>query len=131
MSRRVPSRLTFLVPSVVCFAFAASVGVQLLRGLEESAYWTPQAMAPTLNQSRDRVEVYRGEELLERQAERGELRDGQGRQIQGDEFRVRFNEFDRIARGQMVVLTATLTAGIVLLLVGIVMPKKTKGSLGR
>lgn len=131
MSRRVPSRLAFLVPSVVCFAFAASVGVQLLRGLEESAYWTPQAMAPTLNQSRDRVEVYRGEELLERQAERGELRDGQGRQIQGDEFRVRFNEFDRIARGQMVVLTATLTAGIVLLLVGIVMPKKTKGSLGR
>lgn len=131
MNRTVPSRLTFLVPSVVCLAFAASVGVQLLRGLEESAYWTPQATAPTLTQARDRLEVYRGEELLERQVERGEFRDGQGRQVQGDELTVRFNEFDRVARGQMVVLTATLTAGIVLLLVGIVMPKKTKGSLGR
>ena len=131
MSDRTPSRMAFIVPSVVCFAIATAAGMQLSRNLNEDFYWTPKELAPTLEEARDRVEVYYEEELLQRRAERGDLRSQEGeRAIAPDDIRVRINNFDRVARGHWILLSVSLTAAIILLIVGLSMPGRRRRPLG-
>ena len=86
-------------------------------------WWTPPAMAATLNDSRDRVEIYAGDKpLLARvTAQQLWIRDDAGaRAVRADEIRLRFNNWDRtrVARlPLLLVYAATLGAGVVIFLV--------------
>lgn len=129
MGRRPPSRTTFLILAVICLAVAATMAVQVSRALREDFYWTPGDEAAPLGEARARVEVGVEGELLQRHAAEGRLllRDEAGtREIRPDELTVRFNEFDRVARGQVVLLTASLTAGLLLLAVGFGLPGRDR-----
>lgn len=130
MPRTTISRTTLLVPAIVCLAIGVAVAVQLLRGMPEDFYWTPAEMAVPLDDARARVEVVLDGELLQQYARRGDLRIGEeDRQVAPEDLRVRFNNFDRVSRGQMIVLSVSLTAAIVLLVVALAVPARGKRPL--
>ncbi|MFW6198301.1 MAG: hypothetical protein ACOC5E_00610 [Acidobacteriota bacterium] len=129
MARTPPSRMTFLILAGICLAVAASMAIQVSRAMREDFYWTPPAEAPVLADARDRVEVDLEGELLQRHAAEGRLllREEDGtREVRPGELTVRTNEFDRVARGQVVLLTASTTAGLLLLAVGLAMPRRRR-----
>jgi len=86
-------------------------------------WWTPPAMASTLGDSRDRVEIYAGNKPLAAwlTAQQLWIRDEAGsRAVSADEIRLRFNNWDRtrVARlPLLLVYAATLGAGLVIFLV--------------
>lgn len=122
--------MTLWVPAVVCLAIGVTVTAQLLSGMHEEFYWTPEEMSVPLEESRARVEVAVDGELLQAYALRGDLRIGEaGREITPEELRVRFNNFDRVSRGQMIVVSSSFTAAIVLLIVAVALPGRGKGPL--
>ncbi len=86
-------------------------------------WWTPPAMASTLGDSRDRVEIYMGDKPLAARltAQQLWIRDETGsRVVSADEIRVRFNNWERMRTGRLpllLVCAAALGAGLVIFLV--------------
>ena len=86
-------------------------------------WWTPPAMASTLGDSRDRVEIYMGDKPLAARltAQQLWIRDETGSRVVGaDEIRVRFNNWERMRTGRLpllLVCAAALGAGLVIFLV--------------
>ena len=86
-------------------------------------WWTPPAMASTLGDSRDRVEIYMGDKPLAARltAQQLWIRDETGsRVVSADEIRVRFNNWERIRTARLpllLVCAAALGAGLVIFLV--------------
>ncbi len=86
-------------------------------------WWTPPAMASTLGDSRDRVEIYMGDKPLAARltAQQLWIRDETGsRVVSADDIRVRFNNWERIRTARLpllLVCAAALGAGLVILLV--------------
>ena len=86
-------------------------------------WWTPPAMASTLGDSRDRVEIYMGDKPLAARltAQQLWIRDETGsRVVSADEIRVRFNNWERMRTARLpllLVCAAALGAGLVILLV--------------
>ena len=101
-------------------------------------WWTPLPMAPSLSESRDRVEIYvRGKplgDLLE--ARRLSLADEAGPSVLGaDEIRLRFNNWDRVRVVRLPILlmyAASCGGGAALLLLiatGRLAYRRERGSL--
>jgi len=86
-------------------------------------WWTPPAMASTLGDSRDRVEIYMGDKPLAARltAQQLWIRDETGSRVVGaDEIRVRFNNWERMRTARLpllLVCAAALGAGLVIFLV--------------
>ena len=86
-------------------------------------WWTPPAMASTLGDGRDRVEIYMGDKPLAARltAQQLWIRDETGsRVVSADEIRVRFNNWERMRTGRLpllLVCAAALGAGLVIFLV--------------
>ena len=86
-------------------------------------WWTPPAMASTLGDSRDRVEIYMGDKPLAARltAQQLWIRDETGsRVVSADDIRVRFNNWERIRTARLpllLVCAAALGAGLVIFLV--------------
>ena len=86
-------------------------------------WWTPPAMASTLGDSRDRVEIYMGDKPLAARltAQQLWIRDETGsRVVSADEIRVRFNNWERMRTARLpllLVCAAALGAGLVIFLV--------------
>ena len=86
-------------------------------------WWTPPAMASTLGDSRDRVEIYAGDKPLAARltAQQLWIRDETGsRVLSAEEIRLRFNNWDRMRVARLpflLVYAAALGAGVVILLV--------------
>ena len=86
-------------------------------------WWTPPAMAFTLDDSRDRVEIYAGGKPLAARLATQQLwiRDETGSRAMGaDEIRLRFNNWDRerVARlPRLLVYAAAFGAGLVMFVV--------------
>lgn len=85
-------------------------------------WWTPPAMAATLGDSRDRVEIYAGDKPLAAMLTAHQLwiRDQAGsRALSADEIRLRFNNWDRVRVTRLPLLlayAAALGGGLVILL---------------
>lgn len=107
--------LALLVPGLVCLGIAAAAGVQLYEGLMSDVYWTPLESAPDLDDAGQEVEVWLDDDLLQRQAEQGRLRDPQGRDIDASRLRVRLNRRDRVQRAQIAVAAGAGGAGLAFL----------------
>ncbi len=86
-------------------------------------WWTPPAMASTLGDSRDRVEIDVGDKPLAARLTAQQLwirEDAGSRAVSADEIRLRFNNWDRtrVARlPRLLVYAATLGGGLVIFLV--------------
>ena len=86
-------------------------------------WWTPPAMASTLGDTRDRVEIYAGGKPLAAMVAAQQLwiRDETGsRVVSADEIRLRFNNWDRMRVARLpfvLVYAAALGAGFVIFLV--------------
>ncbi len=86
-------------------------------------WWTPPAMASTLGDSRDRVEIYMGDKPLAARltAQQLWIRDETGsRVVSADEIRVRFNNWERMRTARLpllLVCAAALGGGLVIFLV--------------
>ncbi len=121
--RGTPSRVALLVPAGVCLAIAVAMAAQVSRPLREDAYWPPLEDAPTLREAASQAEVYvEGEPLLEI-ASAGELRQGPGHvPVNPTQLRVRFNDYERVTRAQLMLLAAALGAGVALLIAGMMLP---------
>ena len=119
MKRGSPSRTAILVPAVVCLAFAVAMAVQLSRSMREDFYWTPPELAPSLSEVDDRIEVLIDGEPVDRLIAANGLLRADGSAVGGDDVAVRFNDAGRVELRQVVLLTAALTAGLVLLLLGL------------
>lgn len=122
MAGRQPSRLTLVIPAIVCLALAAALAVQTYEGLMGDFYWTPLQRAPTLDEVADRVEVYLDDDLLQRKAEQGELLRADGEPVSPEAMRVRLNERDSIQRTQLALLAAALGAGVAFLVASLLQP---------
>lgn len=127
MSRSGPSRTAILVPAVVCLAFAVAMAVQLTRAMREDFYWTPPELAPALSEVDDRIEILLDGEPIDRVLAEDRLRRSDGSVPQSDEITVRFNDADRVEMRQVVLLTASLTAGLVLLVLGLLTGQPPRG----
>jgi hypothetical protein len=114
-----PSRTAILVPGIVCLAFAVAMAVQLSRSMREDFYWTPSELAPPLSEVDDRVEVLLDGEPIDQVLAGGGLQRADGSAPDTDDFAIRFNDADRIETRQVVLLTASFTAGLVLLVMGL------------
>lgn len=125
-----PSRLTFLIPAIVCLALAAALAVQTYEGLMSDFYWTPLEQAPSLDEIGDQVEVYLDGDLLQRRAERGELLREDGEPISAEALRVRLNQRDTIHRTQLLLLAAAAGAGLAFLLAALLQPAPRSDSSG-
>ena len=85
-------------------------------------WWTPMPLALSVANSRDRVEIYVGEEQLGRLLEQGRLsvtNQGASRALAPEELRLRFNNWDRQRVARLPVLLGAAAAcggGVVLLL---------------
>ena len=117
MQRAGPSRVALIVPGVVCLAFAVALAVQLSREMREDFYWTPPELAPTLPEVADRLEILVDGQPLDQALGNGELRRPDGTVPGPEDVHVRFNDAERVERRQAILLTASLTAGIVLLVI--------------
>src|SRR5256885_15194079 len=112
--------------SGLALGFSRSPAVALYSELARRSdiWWTPPAMASTLGDSRDRVEIYAGNKPLAAwlTAQQLWIRDDAGsRAGSADQIRLRFNNWDqtRVARlTLLLVYSATPGAGLVILLVG-------------
>jgi hypothetical protein len=93
--------------------------------MREDFYWTPSELAPPLSEVDDRVEVLLDGEPIDRVvADRG-LQRADGSHPETDDFSIRFNDAARIEIRQIVLLTASLTAGVVLLIMGLLSGRRT------
>jgi len=119
MQRSSPSRIALLVPAVVCLAFAVALAVQLSRSMREDFYWTPPELAPSLNEVDDRLELLLDGEPIDRALAEGSLQRADGSIPSAEDLTVRFNDADRVELRQVVLFTASATAGLVLLLLGL------------
>lgn len=123
MAGRRPRTLALLVPGIVCLGIAAAAGVQMYEGLMSDLYWTPLETAPDLDEAQGEVEVWLDDDLLQRRAEAGELRDAEGRPLGIERIRVRLNRSARVQRGQLAVVAAAGGAGIAFLLSALVVAR--------
>lgn len=130
MSPTGPSRTAILVPAIVCLAFAVAMTVQLSRAMREDFYWTPPELAPPLTEVDDRIEILVDGEPIDRVLAEDGLRRPDGSVPEADEITVRFNDVDRVETRQVVLLTASLTAGLVLLVIGLITGRRGAGAHG-
>jgi DNA-binding transcriptional LysR family regulator len=121
MKARTPSRITFLIPAVACLAVTLVMGLQLSRQMREDLYWTPLAEAPTLQQARPQAEILVGDELLQDQAAEGRLA-LDGRPLDADAVRIRFNTVESVTRAQTIILAAAAGAGVAFLAAALMLP---------
>jgi len=123
MSDRHLSKTALLVPAIVCLSIAGVMTVQLARGLNREQFWTPKQLAPGLSEAQDRVELLVDDVPLEQWIADGQLSVGMPpRPVRNEDVRIRFNEFDRVARGQLAILSGALAAGLVLLAISLLTP---------
>ncbi len=121
--RGTPSKVALLVPAGVCLAIAVAMAVQVSRPLREDAYWPPLEDAPTLLEAGSQAEIYVAEEPLLQIASDGELRHGPGHiPVNPNDLRIRFNDYERVTRAQLMLLAAALGAGLALLIAGMMLP---------
>jgi hypothetical protein len=103
-----------LIPAVALYSELAK---------RSDIWWTPPAMASTLGDSRDRVEIYVGDKPLAARltAQQLWIRDETGsRVVNADGIRLRFNNWERMRTARlplMLVCAAALGAGLVIFLV--------------
>jgi hypothetical protein len=103
-----------LIPAVALYSELAK---------RSDIWWTPPAMASTLGDSRDRVEIYVGDKSLAARltAQQLWIRDETGsRVVNADGIRLRFNNWERMRTARlplMLVCAAALGAGLVIFLV--------------
>ena len=103
-----------LIPAVALYSELAK---------RSDIWWTPPAMASTLGDSRDRVEIYVGDKPLAARLRAQQLwiRDETGsRVVNADGIRLRFNNWERMRTARlplMLVCAAALGAGLVIFLV--------------
>jgi hypothetical protein len=124
-----PSRTALIVPGVVCIAFAVALAVQLGPSSRDS-YWTPEDQAPRLADVNERIEVLIDGESLPMQLAEGRIQRQDGSAPGADDVTVRFNGAGQIELRQAVLLTATLTAGIVLLVLAFLLPGRKRRDEG-
>lgn len=117
-----PSRLTLLIPAIVCLALAAALAVQSYEGLMRDFYWTPLEQAPTLDEAGDRVEVYLDGELLQRRAEQGDVVRGDGTPVSPGSLRVRINQQADIQHTQFALIAGAAGAGVAFLVAAALQP---------
>ncbi|NIY45679.1 MAG: hypothetical protein GWN22_18895 [Gemmatimonadetes bacterium] len=125
MKARTPSRITFLIPAVACLAVTLVMGLQLSRQMREDLYWTPLNEAPTLQQARPQAEVLIGDEMLQEQASSGRLA-LDGRPVEADALRIRFNNIDSVTRAQTIILAAAGGAGMAFLAAALMLPAQRR-----
>jgi DNA-binding transcriptional LysR family regulator len=125
MKARTPSRITFLIPAVVCLAVTLVMGLQLSRQMREDLYWTPVGEAPTLQQARPQAEILVGDELLQEQVDAGRLT-LDGRPLEADALRIRFNNVDSVTRAQTIILAAAGGAGVAFLAAAFLLPRQRR-----
>ena len=100
-----------------------AVGLYSELARRSDIWWTPPAMASTLGDSRDRVEIYVGDKPLAARltAQQLWIRDETGsRVVNADGIRLRFNNWERMRTARlplMLVCAAALGAGLVIFLV--------------
>ena len=126
MKRRGLTRDKLLIPALVCLALAAAMAFQLAQRYREDLYWTPMEESLSLDESRNRIEVYLEDELLEDPIARGQLRvfrDGRSVPVHEDSLRFRLNEMDKVEGRIILLLTALLTAGVTMLVVALFLPR--------
>ena len=125
MQRSGPSRTALLVPAVVCLAFAVALAVQLSRSMREDFYWTPPELAPSLDQVDDRLEILVDGEPIDSLLASGGLQRADGSVPEPEDLTVRFNDADRVELRQVVLFTASATAGVVLLILGLLSGRRS------
>jgi len=101
--------------------------------MPDDVWWTPKAMAQTLGDARERVEVYARGESIENELSAGRLvLDGE--RLAPEDLRVRLNHRDRVKlqRVPMALLDALVAGmGLTLLALGVMgwLPSRTASSI--
>lgn len=116
------SRLTLMIPAIVCLSLAAALAVQTYEGLMKDYYWTPIDRAPTLDEAGDEVEVYLDGDLLQRRAENGDILRSDGEPVSPESIRVRINHRAGIRGAQSMLLAGLAGAGLAFLLAALLQP---------
>lgn len=102
---------------------------------DASKWWTPVSMAVPLDQTRDQIEIYLGDTLLQEQLTQHRLFvegfDGQQYQVVAEDIRVRLNNWPEVKASllsRVVFLGVPFSAALALFLVGLMQTfSKTKG----
>lgn len=117
MDRRVTRRYLLIVGSV--FAAVSLAHVWTWVKMPDDIWWTPHALAPTLGEAQERVEVYFRGAPLRHELEAGRvLLDGD--RVAPEDVRVRLNNRDRVKLERVpLVLLEALVAGMALVLLAL------------
>ncbi len=109
---------------IMVFVFGTHLATRLLRSPEHR--WTPLTLAETPQESRDRIEIHVGEELLTDALDSGALKllteANEWRPLEESDVRLRFNNWHRVRAGDVVptaISGAAFGAGLALFIVGL------------
>jgi len=129
MKRRLPSKLTFFAPALVCLAISLVMSLQLARQMREDLYWTPLAEAPSLSEARTRAEVLVDGELLQDLVDDGRVIVN-GRRLSRTATTIRFNNVNAVMRAQMIILAGAAGAGVAFLAAAMMVPGRERRRAG-
>ena len=118
MNRLEISRSGLLILALLCLTMAAVLLAQLFATYQRDYYWTPMERALPLSAARDRVEVYVDEMLLQKLAADGHLQ-VKSRVLSTTDIRVRINNIDRVAKGQLAALAVVASCDLTLLAIAL------------
>jgi hypothetical protein len=112
MDRKIARRYLLIFGGV--FSVVSLAHIWTWVSLPDDIWWTPQAMALTLSDAHERVEVYVRGAPFRRELEAGRVLLG-GERVVPEDVRVRLNNHDRVKLERVpVVLVETLVAGVAL-----------------